>query len=281
MGKKLIKVLKGNGEIEFFQPKKLLGSLKRAGATPKMAKSILQHIEAELEDGMKTQEIYRHAFDLLKKENPGVAGRYDLRKALLRLGPSGYPFEKFIARIWQQLGYQVEVGAQVSGECIEHEVDVIAENETEVMMMECKYHNYHDTRSDIKTALYVHARMEDLKKHWEKKHAGSSKKFRGCLVTNTKFSSSALKYAKCVGLDIVSWSYPPGKGLAQIIDEVGLHPITSLSSLTEAQTQKLLNNGHVLCRDVVDGIKGLRLSKDQREQIEREAQEVCAINRKV
>ena len=281
MRKTLIKVLKGNGEIEFFQPKKLLGSLKRSGAAPKVAKNILSHIESELEDGMKTEEIYRHAFELLKKENPGVAGRYDLRKALLRLGPSGYPFEKFIGNIWKHMGYEVQVGVQVSGKCIEHEVDVIAENDHEVIMMECKYHNYHDIRSDIKTALYVQARMQDLRAHWDKKHAGSPKTFRGILVTNTKFSSSALKYAQCAGLEVISWSYPPGKGLANIIDEVGLHPITCLTSLTEDNVRQLLDQGHVLCRDVTAGMKGLHLSKEQQERVIREAQEVCALPKKV
>jgi Holliday junction resolvase-like predicted endonuclease len=279
VSKKLFKIIKGNGDTEYFQSDKLKHSLKRAGADAKTARRIIDHIENELEDGMKTMAIYDHAFDLLKKTKPSMAAKYDLKKALLRLGPSGYPFEKFVAKLWEKQGYQTQVGQMVSGQCIEHEVDVIAENEHEVIMMECKYHNYHNVKSDIKTALYVHARMQDLKAHWESKHGDSKKTFKGCLVTNTQFSHTAIKYAECVGLDIVAWSYPAGKGLGQLIDKVGLHPITCLTTLTEEQSKKLLNDGHVLCKDVAKGIPSLRMKKDQREKVLQEAEEVCQLQR--
>ncbi|MDP2691266.1 MAG: restriction endonuclease [bacterium] len=277
MNKKLFRVLKWNGDSEYFMPEKLLHSLRRAGASDKVARKVLIHIEGELEEGMKTSEIYHHAFELLKETKPSYAARYDLKKAIMRLGPSGYPFERFIASIFEMLGYRVQVGVMVSGKCIEHEVDVIAENDQEVMMMECKYHNFHNAQSDIKTALYVTARMQDLQAHWEKTHADSTKKFRGCLVTNTKFSAAAIKYVKCVNLHVLSWSYPPGEGLAQIIDRVGLHPITCLTTLTEGNIRQLLNAGHILCRDIPKGIASLRLGKDQRERVLREAHELCQL----
>lgn len=277
MAQKLFRIIKGNGEMEYFQPEKLMHSLKRAGAGPDVTDRILKHIESELEDGMNTSEIYKHAFELLKKTKPSMAAKYDLKKALLRLGPSGYPFEKFVGKLWERQGYKVQVGEMVSGRCIEHEVDVIAENDHEVIMMECKYHNYHDTKSDIKTALYVHARMEDLKAHWQKKHPKSKKTFRGLLVTNTQFSHTAIQYAKCVGLDIIAWSYPNGKGLAQLIDQVGLHPITCLTTLTESQSNQLLNQGNVLCKDIAKALPGLRMKKDQRERVLQEAQELCQL----
>lgn len=279
MAKKLFRIIKGNGASEYFQTDKLLNSLERSGANETEAQRIVDHIQNELEDGMRTEDIYHHAFDLLKKTKPSMAAKYDLKKALLRLGPSGYPFEKFIGKLWEKQGYKVQVGVVVTGRCIEHEVDVIAENDEEVIMMECKYHNYHDTKSDIKTALYVHARMEDLKAHWQKKHPNSKKKFKGCLVTNTQFSHTAIEYANCVGLNIIAWSYPQGKGLARLIDKVGLHPITCLTSLTEEQSKQLLNSGHVLCKDVAKGITTLRLKKNQREKVLQEAEEVCQLKR--
>ena len=275
MPKKLFKVIKWNGETEFFQAKKLLKSLKQSGASNDLAVRILEHIEKELVDGMKTHEIYQHAFELLRKDVPGVAARYDLKKAILRLGPTGFPFELFVASIWKRLGYQVEVGKIVSGRCIEHEVDIIAENDKEVIMMECKYHNYHNAKSDIKIALYVNARMEDLKAHWQKKHPDSQKKFVGCLMTNTKISTSALQYANCAGLRVISWSYPPGAGLAQIIDKVGLHPITCLTSLTEGHIRTLLNHGVVLCKDLEKHVKELNLSEKEHENVNKEIQELC------
>jgi Holliday junction resolvase-like predicted endonuclease len=275
MGRKLVKVVKWDGSEEFFQSKKLLNSLKRSGASHKMAKRIVEHVEGELKEGMKTSDIYRHAFDYLRQDTPGTAARYDLKKAILRLGPSGYPFEHFIAELWKRRGYQTQVGQLVRGRCVEHEVDVIAENDTDVIMMECKYHNYHDTKSDIKTALYVHARMEDLAIAWYKKHKDSKKDFYGCLVTNTKFSQTARDYAECVGLNIISWNYPPDMSLAKLIDESGLHPITCLTTLTEGNIKVLLNEGHVLCRDLPENLRSLRLSRAQRVKIEEEVRDVC------
>ncbi len=277
MSKKLFQVLKGNGETEYFQPGKLIHSLKRAGASQKIAKRILRNVESELKDGMKTEVIYRKAFDLLKQNRPSLAAKYDLKRAIMRLGPSGYPFEKFVGKLWEKMGYQVQVGVLVEGECIEHEVDVVAENNDEVIMMECKYHNYSDTRSDVKTALYVHARMEDIRKSWKKKYGDSGKRFRGWLVTNTQFSSSAVKYANCVGLEILSWTYPEGNGLSQIIDRVGLHPITCLTSLNDNQVSSLLKGGHVLCKDIDKGLKKMRIKHGAREEIKEEAMELCKL----
>jgi len=275
--KRLYKVIKWNGDTEWFRSEKLANSLKRAGASDEIIQRIVSHVEQELEDGMKTSEIYQHAFDLLKKNMPVVAARYDLKKAIMRLGPSGYPFEKFVGNIWKRLGYKVRTGVMVPGKCIEHEVDVIAENDKEILMMECKYHNYHDTLSDIKTALYVHARMQDLKAYWEKKHRKTGKNFKGYLVTNTKFSNTALQYAKCVGLNVISWSYPNGGGLAEIIDRVGLHPVTCLTTLTEGHIKTLLDQGNVLCRDAIANIKSLHLSPEEQARVEQEAMELCQL----
>lgn len=275
--KRLYKVIKWDGSTEWFQTEKLTNSLRRAGASEDIIQRIVSHVEKELVDGMKTSEIYQHAFDLLKKNTPVVAARYDLKKAVMRLGPSGYPFEKFVGNIWKQLGYKVQTGTMVPGRCIEHEVDVVAENDKEILMMECKYHNYPSTQSDIKTALYVHARMEDLEAYWRKKHRHTEKQFKGYLVTNTKFSKTALQYAKCVGLNILSWSYPEGHGLAWIIDQVGLHPVTCLTTLTEGNVKTLLDQGHVLCRDAVSNLKSLRLSPEEQARVEQEAMELCQL----
>ena len=276
--KNLYKVIKWSGETEYFQPEKLVNSLKRSGASEDITQRILSHIEHELEDGMKTSEIYQHAFDLLKKNTPVIAARYDLKKAIMRLGPTGFPFEKFVANIWKRLGYKVKTGVIEMGRCIEHEVDVLAENDREVLMMECKYHNYHDTQSDVKTALYVHARMEDLRASWEKKHRHTKKIFKGYLVTNTKFSSTAIQYAQCVGLNVISWSYPHNQGLAKIIDQVGLHPVTCLTTLTEGHIKTLLNQGNVLCRDAILNLDTLKLSTQEKSRVQQEAIELCKIS---
>lgn len=135
----------------------------------------------------------------------------------------------------------------------------------------------HSTKSDIKTALYVHARMEDLEIGWKLRHPNSKKKFRGLLVTNTQYSSAAIQYSECVGFEIIAWDRPQGNSLKDIIDRSHLHPITSLTTINEQQVMQLINKGYVLCRDVKDGVKTLGLKDEDREKIEAEAGELCEL----
>jgi len=52
-----------------------------------------------MKDGMTTADIYGQAFALLRKRHGPTAVKYSIRRAMLELGPDGFPFEKFVARI--------------------------------------------------------------------------------------------------------------------------------------------------------------------------------------
>ena len=102
--KEEIIITKANGEQEVFDAEKLRGSLLKAGTAENVANSIIKHIENELTDGMTTREIYKHAFSLLDEQDRPVAANYSLRRAVMDLGPSGFPFEKLIAAIFNKNG---------------------------------------------------------------------------------------------------------------------------------------------------------------------------------
>ncbi|HLR91356.1 MAG TPA: hypothetical protein VK040_10390 [Balneolaceae bacterium] len=70
------------------------------------------------------------------------------------------------------------------------------------------------------------------------------------VYTNTRFTSDAIQYGKCVGLLLTSWDYPRGNGLKDRIDKSGLHPLTALTTLTKAEKTKLLDEGIVLCKEL-------------------------------
>jgi hypothetical protein len=89
-------ITKANGVKEIFKPDKLSQSLLNSGASEDIARGIVEHISRELQDGMSTSVIYDHAFYLLGKKAKPLAARYSLRRALGELGPSGFPFEKFM-----------------------------------------------------------------------------------------------------------------------------------------------------------------------------------------
>jgi hypothetical protein len=70
----------------------------------------------------------------------------------------------------------------------------------------------------------------------------------GWLVTNTKFTSTAIHYAECKGLIFIGWNYPEKGNLQDMITDSGLHPLTCLNSLSGSQKKALLTQGVVLCK---------------------------------
>ncbi len=270
-------VVKYSNEQESFSSQKLKESLRKAGADVKLAEDITQKIR-KIKSISNTRDIHNYAFQYLKRKNRLVAGRYNLKRAIAELGPTGFPFEKFIGELLKHKGYSVKVGTIVDGQCVKHEIDVIAEKDNEHFMIECKFHNEHWIKSHIQTALYVKARFDDIEKAWVKK-IGHSKKFhQAWIVTNTKFTSEASKYAKCVGINMISWNYPRGGNLVDIIDELKLHPITTLTTINQNQKKELIKGGVVLCRDVIKNVKFLKqigLKDNKIKNVLEESHDIC------
>jgi len=245
-----VEVVKASGEREAFSGKKLEASLVRAGVNPNLAKRVVRKVGAGLYDGIPTDEVLAKVLDLLKEaRRPSLAAKYDLKRAVMRLGPSGYPFERFVAGILVHEGFQVSLGEVVRGQCIAHEIDVIAERVGKRFMVECKFHNRSGIKSDSKIALYVHARFLDVR---------GSGFDQGWLVTNTKVTSDAEAYAKCVGLKVISWNSPRKFSLRFLVEKNGLYPITCLASLRRREKEMFLREGVVFCRDLCgDVLKAL------------------------
>jgi hypothetical protein len=244
-----IQVIKGNGEAAFFDTVKLKQALQNAGAGHIEQEKIAKAVEAKIYNGITTKEIYQIAFDLLKKESHKIAGRYRLKNAIMELGPTGFPFEKYVGKLFETMGYQVETGVFVRGKCIQHEVDVVARKPGEMLMIECKFHSDNRTKSSVQVPLYIQSRYLDVKAAWELQY-GKDIKYRGGVVTNTRFSEDAENYGKCAGLLVISWDYPADSSLKSLIDKTGLHPITSLISLTKKEKQFLLEKDIVLCNQL-------------------------------
>lgn len=247
-----ILVIKSNGESVPFEEDKIRQALKRSGARPGQIEEALRLVKQQLYDGITTHKIYQVAYRVLKKRSHHVAGRYRLKKAMLELGPSGYPFEKFVGKLLDAKGYTTRVDQIVQGVCITHEVDVVARNESEQIMVECKYHSDVKRKSDVKVALYIHSRFLDVSKAWKNSQQNDNITYTGMVVTNTRFSDDATQFAECAGMQLVSWDYPKGNSLKDWIDRSGLHPITSLSLLKKSEKQFMLEKGVVLCSDLKD-----------------------------
>src|SRR5690625_1832978 len=137
----MITVTKASGEQEPYSEIKLRRSLAKAGADKQLIDRIAATVERELFDGITTTQVYNKAFKLLKDSSVGSAGRYKLKKAILELGPTGYPFDKFIGELLNRLGFTTKVGVVIKGNCVSQEVDVIEEKYDKLYMIECNDYN--------------------------------------------------------------------------------------------------------------------------------------------
>lgn len=272
-------IIKATGEREEFDPQKLRDSLARAGADQDEISRIVGKIEREIEDGTSTKDIYIHAFKLLKDESSPATARYSLRRAVLELGPTGFPFEQLVAEILKTQGYETMTDFIAQGECASHEIDVVAWNEDKLIMVEAKFHNELGMKSDLKVALYVKARWDDLANSefsfgLPAQAGGKPRKLdEGWLVTNTKFSESAMAYAECRKMKLIGWNYPAKGNLQDLIEAAHLHPITCLNSSTPSDERLLMQAGVVLCRQAYDNpdiLEQAGLSKQKIENMMRE-----------
>jgi hypothetical protein len=265
---KPVEIKKYSGETVQFDRDKLISSLTNAGSGIELANEIAQEVEKRLFDGISTKTIYQMAFKRLKKSRRTSASKYKIKKAIMELGPSGFPFEQFVSHIFNSDGYRTEVGVIMDGNCVAHEIDVVARKDNLCHISECKYHNSQKKVSDVKVPLYIDSRFRDIMARI-KAEKGNGTKYKGWIFTNTRFTSDAIQYANCVEIQLISWDYPPGKSLKDRIRNSGLMPITALTTLTRSEKTAILEKGIVLCDELFKqknvlaevGVARTRLSK--------------------
>jgi hypothetical protein len=271
-------ITKAGGEKEEFNEEKLRCSLRRARAKSSLIEEVVGQVTGALRDDMTTADIYKHAYTLLESLERPVASRYSLRRALSALGPSGFPFEYFIGRLLERLGYTVVIGQMVRGACATHEVDVIARNSDKIMVSELKFHHNYSTKSDMKVGLYVSGRFDDIEKGGFAGIEPQGLPVENWLITNTKFTTNLIDYAKCSGLKLLSWGYPKGENLQELIERANVHPLTCLSSLNEREKRLLLDEGVVLCRSIIEDqgrLQKLGLDEHRMGEVVGEADALC------
>ena len=273
-----INIVKHSGDSVPFDVEKLINSLRRAKANEALIQQIVEQVESQLYDGITTKKIYQMAFKMLKGKSRVSASKYKLKKALMELGPTGFPFEKLVGKIMAHEGFDTKVGVIVQGNCVQHEVDVIAKKDNNHYMIECKYHSDQGRFCNVKIPLYIHSRFLDVEKQWERQKGHETKLHKGGVYTNTRFTTDAIQYGKCVGLLLASWDYPRGNGLKDRIDKSGLHPLTALTTLTKAEKTKLLDKGIVLCKELHENpslLEIIGVPKPRHKNILEDSEKLC------
>ena len=271
-------VIKSSGESAKFSLSKLHRSLKKSGASDIIVQHIIDTVRDELYQGISTKEIHNRAFALLKKKKSYLASKYKLKKAIYELGPTGFPFEHFIASVLKYSGYDIEINKVLQGKCVTHEIDVLAIKNNETIIVECKYHSEQGLKCNVKIPLYIQSRYLDVQFNWNANKNNSTKINKAWVVTNTKFTKDALDYGNCVGLYLLSWDYPPKNSLKDRIDRLGLYPITVSTLLTNYEKKFLLSKNMVLCGDLIANVfylDHLGVSDIRKEKIVNEINQLC------
>lgn len=242
-----LEIKKSTGNMEKFSPAKLHRSLRFAGLSKRSANRIVDEVKREVYTGSSTKDIFRHAYNLVSRESMVAAVHYSLKKALLELGPTGFVFETFVSKLLKEAGYKTSTGFICQGKWVKHEVDVVATLEDKKYFVECKFHNDAGRKNDIKVALYVKARWDDLKDGPEGKDLTGY-----FLASNTAFTSDALTYAAGTGLRLLGVNAPQDKSFIAMVEERKLYPITSLPRLKKIYRQQLLSKNIILCKELLE-----------------------------
>lgn len=301
-----IQVTKASGELDSYDRLKLIRSLTRSGASEATAEMVAGEVELDLVHGISTRKIYQKAFRLLRDKSVYVASQYKIKQAVMQLGPSGYPFEKFVGELLKTRGFKVKIGQLIEGVCVRHEIDVLGFDGKKLIIAECKFRNQPGSKTDVKVSLYFHSRYNDVRKAIESSNGSFVRKmglhtgltsqkyfngeaaddrdardpethgYEGWIVTNTKFTEDAIAYAACSGLHLLGWDYPSDASLLRLIKESKLLPITILNSISGNDVKRLFEEGITVCSDLNNNIEiinkiGIDKSKKRRLLMELEA----------
>ena len=263
-----------------FEISKLENSLRNSGAGEQSLKRVLETILPKCFDGITTGELYRMAFEELKKISNSVAARYSLKKALLELGPAGFYFEQWIARVFQNIGYKTETGQLIKGHAVTHEADVIAKKDDKTYWVECKFRNAEDTKISVTTPMYVLSRIKDISNIQYNLFGTKTEFTDGWLITNTYFTKDSIAFSEYYGLRLLSWDYPKDKNIKSLVDQNALYPITCLTTLDGKQKQKLLEEKCVLAKELFNNqnlLNILELNEEKKSEVLKEARELMTI----
>lgn len=247
-----MQVKKYSGELVEFDVRRLKGSLSKSGASPDVVDEVWETMKPLVYDGIHTRDLYKLAFRLLKREANSLAARYSLKQALKDLGPAGYYFEQWVAKLFRYVSYQTITSQHLRGNSVTHEVDVVAQKDDELLLVECKFRNTEDAKITVTTPMYFLSRVKDFE-GLSFSFFGKSMQFTaGWLVTNAYVTTDSIEFSKYYDLNLLSWDYPEESSIKRRVDYAGLYPITCLTTVNKAEKDLLLRQGCILVKDILD-----------------------------
>ncbi len=261
-------VTKFDGTRQPYNRRKILRTCLRTGISREKAESIVRQVESHIYDGIRTKEILKMTLKLLEKEDRTYSSKYILRQALSELDPRFSSFEKFVELLFKEQGYKTWWNQIVQGKTIEHQIDVVVEK-GDAFLIEVKHHRNPHRFCGLGVILQNWARLLDIR--------DKTDKYKNIwIVTNTKFSDHAIKFAKAKGIFLMGWKHPHERGLETIIDRKAIYPVTVLKTKRKIK-ERLLSEGIIQVFQIIsesDKLKKL-FSKTTVKNLQEQARGLC------
>jgi len=242
-------VKKADGSSQPFEKSKVIRTCLRMHASEEHARAVADKVESKIYEGIPTKEILRMIFFYLKNYRPEVKYRIDLREAISLMRPKP-DFENFVFLLLKEYGYEASPPQLIQGNCVEHEVDVVARRGNETVYVEVKHHFQHHTFTGVGVFLEAWSTFMDLLEGYEQ-HKNNFKFNKLLIVCNTKFSDHALQYARCKNITYIGWNVPE-KSLEAMVEEKKFYPITLLKNMDRRIETRLGDNGIILLKQLVE-----------------------------
>src|SRR3972149_2392994 len=115
-----ITVINRDGSEAVFDDNRIIHTMERVGVPRELYDRVLAHIKEKVQadNTISTDEIFYHIREFLIDKDKKSALRLNLRQAIFELGPTGFPFEKYLGEIFESQRYKVEVDLIMEGECV-------------------------------------------------------------------------------------------------------------------------------------------------------------------
>lgn len=256
---------------ELFDINKFKKSLQKSGLDKAMCDEFVSKVDPDKSYCHSTAALFRRTHNRIYKKSKKLAAYYNIKRAILDLGPTGYPFEILCSEIFKAKGFSTEVSVIKKGQFIKHEVDIIATRPDLTLFCECKFHRSYRYRNDIKLPLYIHSRFLDLK------NTNSYGEMQYAIISNTNFTLDAIKYAEGVGLLLFSLDYPDRSTFIDLMKQYKVYPVTILRNLRKFEAARLLENKVVVIRGLkFHHLEKIGLSRDRISEVLGEVKELLS-----
>jgi len=243
-------VTKADGSRQLFEREKVIRTCLRMGASKQTAYAVVDKVERRLYDNIPTVKILQLIFLYLRKDKPALRQFFDLRKGL-SLMSSKPEFENFVQLLLANNGFDVKPNQMLVGKCVEHEVDALAAKDGIAYFVEAKHHYSYHSLTGLDESRIARAVLEDVTEAYR---LGLSKLRvdNALIVTNTKYSEQATRYAKCRGILLVGWNTPSNLSVQHMVEEKNLYPLSCIKTLRGNDRMRLVDSGVLLMKQVVE-----------------------------